>query len=101
MARADLRALMRRIAVYEDTELSAAYPARRMARVKVHLCDGRVIEHFQQTRNGDPDSPLSDADLIAKFDELGGAAVEPDVLDGLRTTVLNSDELPGAVAIKQ
>ncbi|WP_270938371.1 MmgE/PrpD family protein [Falsiroseomonas oryzae] len=94
-----IRALMPRIAVSLDPELADAYPQRRAARVRVTLRDGRALERFQPTRKGDPDLPLSDDDLSAKFLELagpvtGGAAAR-DLLDRL----WHGAALPGPVRL--
>jgi 2-methylcitrate dehydratase PrpD len=66
------RDLMRRIEVHLDKELDAAFPAQRAARVAIRLADGRSEEFLQPTRKGDPDMPLSDAELDEKFLELAG-----------------------------
>jgi 2-methylcitrate dehydratase PrpD len=91
----NIRAFMRKVTVSEDAELAAAYPGKRMAKLTLHLDDGRVISHFQKTRKGDPENPLSDDELIAKFDELAGAVLRDDMLAGLRQTVLGGTDLPG------
>jgi 2-methylcitrate dehydratase PrpD len=65
----ETRALMRRIRVALDPELDAAFPAQRAARVAIRA-RGRREEHFQPTRIGDPDAPLSDAQLDEKYLEL-------------------------------
>src|SRR5712691_9415435 len=64
------RALMRRVEVALDPELDAAFPAKRSARVAIESRDGRRGEHLQATRKGDPDMPLSDAELEHKYFEL-------------------------------
>jgi 2-methylcitrate dehydratase PrpD len=66
------RALMRHIEVAVDPQLDAAFPAQRAARVAIEARDGRREEFLQPTRIGDPDAPLSDAQLDAKFLELAG-----------------------------
>jgi 2-methylcitrate dehydratase PrpD len=63
------RELMRRIHVSLDPQLDAAFPAQRAARVAIHA-RGRREEHLQPTRIGDPDAPLSDAQLEEKYLEL-------------------------------
>ena len=63
------RELMQRIEVAIDPELDAAFPAQRAARVAIRA-HGRREEHLQPTRVGDPDAPLSDAQLEEKFLEL-------------------------------
>jgi 2-methylcitrate dehydratase PrpD len=63
------RALMRKVAVSLDPQLDAAFPRQRAARVAIRA-HGRREEHLQPTRIGDPDAPLSDAQLDAKYLEL-------------------------------
>jgi 2-methylcitrate dehydratase PrpD len=64
------RDLMRRVDVAVDPQLDAAFPAQRAARVAIEARDGRREEFLQPTRIGDPDAPLSDAQLEAKYLEL-------------------------------
>jgi len=80
------RALMKRISVSIDPELDAAFPHRRAARVAIRTRDGREEEFLQPTRIGDPEAPLSDAQLEAKYLELAGP-----VLGEERTRKLLSD----------
>jgi len=64
------RSLMRRVELALDPAVDAAFPAQRSARIAIESRDGRRDEHFQPTRKGDPDMPLSDAELDAKYLEL-------------------------------
>jgi 2-methylcitrate dehydratase PrpD len=64
------RELMQRIDVTLDPELDADFPARRAARIAIESCDGRRGEYLQPTRKGDPEAPLSDAELEDKYLEL-------------------------------
>jgi 2-methylcitrate dehydratase PrpD len=66
----DTRALMERISVSIDPELDAAFPRQRAARVAIETRDGRREELLQPMRIGDPEAPLSDAQLDAKYLEL-------------------------------
>jgi 2-methylcitrate dehydratase PrpD len=63
------RDLMRKFEVSLDPQLDAAFPAQRAARVAIRA-RGRREEHLQPTRIGDPDAPLSDAQLEEKYLEL-------------------------------
>ena len=65
------RDLMGKISVAVDPKLDAAFPSRRAARVVIHA-RGRREEHLQPTRIGDPDAPLSDAQVEEKYLELAG-----------------------------
>jgi 2-methylcitrate dehydratase PrpD len=64
------RDLMARIDVAIDPELDAAFPRQRAARVAIVARDGRQEEFLQRTRIGDPDAPLTDAQLDQKYLEL-------------------------------
>ena len=70
LADAPTRALMRRIELGVDPEIDAGFPGRRAARVSIETCDGGRAGHFQPTRKGDPDLPLTDGELADKFHEL-------------------------------
>ena len=65
------RELMKKISVSVDPELDAAFPGQRAARVAI-TAGGRREEFLQPTRKGDPEMPLSDRELEAKFLELAG-----------------------------
>jgi len=64
------RALMQRIDKALDPAVDAAFPGRRGARVAITLRDGRQLSLLQPDRKGDPELPLSDADLEGKLMEL-------------------------------
>ena len=81
----DVRALMQKIECVADAGLSKAFPRQRAARVEIELADGRGLEHFQPTRKGDPELPLSDAELDDKFLELTAPVVGEAKARGLLT----------------
>ncbi len=64
------RSLMQRIHKALDPEVDTAFPGRRGARVAITLRDGRHLTLLQADRKGDPELPLSDADLEGKLMEL-------------------------------
>ena len=55
-----------------------AHPKQRAACVAIQTRDGRSEEFLQPTRIGDPDAPLSDAQLDAKFMELAAPVLGND-----------------------
>ncbi|MCC2595836.1 MmgE/PrpD family protein [Pusillimonas sp. MFBS29] len=79
-----LRSLMSRIELAVDPVFDTAFPGQRAARVFLETVDGKTFEAVQPTRKGDPDMPLSDAELQEKFNEL----VEP-VLGNTRTAFVS------------
>ena len=69
------RDLMQRVDVALDPVLDATFPGQRAARVSIVARDGRRAEHLQPTRKGDPDAPLSDPELEAKYLELAAPVI--------------------------
>jgi 2-methylcitrate dehydratase PrpD len=82
-----VRALMPKFEIINDPELSKGYPNQRAARVEIEINDGRKFAHFQPYRKGDPEMPLTDAELDDKFLELAapvtGDATARQLLDAL------------------
>ena len=66
----DVRAVLAKVEVVADPVLSKGYPGQRAAHVEVELNDGQVLKHFQPTRKGDPEMPLTDDEVNDKFLEL-------------------------------
>jgi 2-methylcitrate dehydratase PrpD len=87
-------ALMKRITVALDPEIDALFPRQRAARLAVQLADGRVLDHFQPHRVGDPDLPLSDADLDTKFRELAVPVIGEAGAGRLLAQLWTLDEAP-------
>lgn len=94
LGREDIRALMARVTVREDPELSEEYPHRRMAKIKVRLTDGRVLEHFQRTRKGDPDDPLTDEELFEKFEELSSVSLNSSKIIQINDIIMKNNIIP-------
>lgn len=95
-----IRALMPCITVERAEDLAAQYPRKRMARLHVQLKDGRSLSHFQPSRRGDPDNPISRADLEAKYRELVAPVLPGAELERLRKIIFDGTDLPDAVTKK-
>ena len=65
-----IRRLTAATTVRVDRELDAMAPRRRAARLRLTGHDGDRLERLRLTRKGDPDDPLQDSELRAKYDEL-------------------------------
>jgi 2-methylcitrate dehydratase PrpD len=78
-------ALSPKVSVHLNEEVDRNFPKQRAAHIKVRTKDGRTFEHFQHARKGDPELPLSDDEISAKFTELAtpvmGATHAPSLLD--------------------
>lgn len=68
--------LMKRISVVLDPGIDAVFPEQRSANVHICLHNGDVLSHYQPHRIGDPDLPLSDAQLEDKFSELCSGVID-------------------------
>lgn len=80
-------ALMPSIETRLDPEVDALFPHQRAARVQVRLRDGRVLDHFQPHRIGDPDLPLTDAQLGDKMLELASGVMQERAAKALLDTL--------------
>jgi 2-methylcitrate dehydratase PrpD len=89
-----IRALMQRIQLTVDPELDAAFPGQRAARVRIVTRDGRSAEYLQPTRKGDPDAPLTDSDLNAKFLELAQPVLGEDKAVRLLDRIWSLENMP-------
>ncbi|MDH5577182.1 MAG: MmgE/PrpD family protein [Betaproteobacteria bacterium] len=69
------RALMQRVDASIDPQLDAAFPAQRAARVEIETRDGRRHALLQPARKGDPELPLDDRELEAKYLELAAPVI--------------------------
>ena len=65
-----MRQLMQRTSVRLDRELDARVPRQLPSRVRLMLNDGRTVEETILDAKGDPEAPLSHAELTAKFLDL-------------------------------
>lgn len=95
-----VKSLMKKTDLRIDEECAAAFPSRRSAKVAIDLKDGRSFDHYQGTRIGDPDAPLSDAQVSDKFLELAGPVLGPDTAKSVLAELWagNQDHCDFAVA---
>ena len=70
-----VRGMMARVELALDPAAEAAFPAMRAAEVAITTRGGQVHRYRQPTRRGDPDFPMSDADIDAKFRMLASPVI--------------------------
>jgi 2-methylcitrate dehydratase PrpD len=78
-----LRSLVGKTVVAVEPKADALYPRQRMATVTIHTTDGAAFTATAPTRKGDPDNPLTDAELGDKFLELAAPIVGRAAAAGL------------------
>jgi 2-methylcitrate dehydratase PrpD len=66
------------IVLVEDEAMSARFPGERVARVVIGLSDGRSLDSGVLAAPGDPEDPLSDEQLAAKFNSLAEPILGPE-----------------------
>jgi 2-methylcitrate dehydratase PrpD len=62
-----INAMLARVRLVEDTDLSARFPAERLAAVDITLRNGERLSSAPTVARGDPEHALADADVLAKF----------------------------------
>jgi len=90
LAEPRIRALMQRIAVKSDAALNKNYPDKRGARATILTRDGRRLSGFLDNAKGEPESPLSNQAIEAKFHTLAGATLGANA-NRVRDVILDLD----------
>ena len=72
------RELARRVELYVDPEMEAAYPKHYGSRIEVQLADGQRLNSFVLDPHGMPADPVTEAERIAKFSRLAAPVVPAD-----------------------
>ena len=84
---------MRRVTFAGDPDLTAAYPRKWPARVTIRLKDGRTLAGANAYPKGDPENPLSEQELIAKFKGLTEGTLSPAQADAIIARVMHLESL--------
>lgn len=70
-----IRVLMSRVKLLHEPALDQEFPASRPSELRIVLASGETLETRSRYRRGDPERPLSDAELEKKFRELTSRVV--------------------------
>jgi 2-methylcitrate dehydratase PrpD len=89
----DLKALMGKVAFAADPDLTAAYPRKWPARVTIELKGGRTLEGANEYPKGDPENPLSERELIAKFKGLTEGTLPTPRADAIIDRVMHLESI--------
>lgn len=71
LADPSIAAMLGRITLQERADLSAAFPQQRLAVARITTLTGEQFVSDVTAARGDPAEPLSDAELLAKFETAG------------------------------
>jgi len=86
-----VRALLAKVDVVVDPDLSPLYPEKFPARIVVTLDDGAQLEHTFLYPKGDPANPLTNDELVAKFRRNAAGVLSAAAADRLLATVMDGD----------
>ncbi|NHI01715.1 MmgE/PrpD family protein [Oceanimonas sp. MB9] len=90
---ADILAVSRRIDIVEADDLSARFPREILSRVSIRLKDGRQFDSPTTAAKGDPQSAMTQDELMTKFTQLASVNFNRARLDAIMAEV---DGLPQA-----
>jgi 2-methylcitrate dehydratase PrpD len=87
---------MVRYEVKEFETAGSAFPGG----ARVRATDGRVIERELLYQRGDPNNPMSDADVREKYRANAGLGLDPDDVSALEAAVNGLERLPDTSALR-
>jgi 2-methylcitrate dehydratase PrpD len=87
-----VRAMMGRIRVEVDAALDKGYPDKRASSAVIELADGRRIDGYIDNAKGEPECPLSPAEIESKFLTLARETV-PGSGEKIRDLIMQLDNL--------
>lgn len=96
-----VRALMERIELTTDPELTALFPESFGTAIKVTMRSGQAFESVCRTPPGHPRNPLSDAQIEDKFRRLAGGLLDSAALDRAIAAVWDLDRCEDVGAFMQ
>lgn len=99
LADPQVRELMTRIELRVDPKLDAAFPRQRAATVEIETVDGKHYRHHAPTRKGDPDNPLTDEELTAKYHELATPVIGKPAADALLDSLWRLEKIADAATL--
>lgn len=93
----DILAVSARIEIVEAADLSARFPKEILSQVTVRLTNGETFTSPITAALGDPDQPLTLADIEAKFELFAGQNLTADARAALKRAVLDLERSPVAI----
>ncbi len=80
--------LSQSIVLQEVQQYNDEFPQRRISDVTITLKDGRVLQSGPTEADGDPESPMSETEIVKKFHTFASPAVGDDTSQKLATKIL-------------
>lgn len=98
---ADVRTLTKKVSVYEDDAMTAAFPKETIATVELKLKNGQVVVGRSGLPKGEPENPLSDEEAIGKFTALAlyGGKTEEEANEIVKAVMNLENNLSGLLGL--
>jgi len=93
-----VKRLLETMTLTEDAEFSGLFPAERWARVRITLRDGRALVSSAERARGNPENPLNDDELRAKYRELAVPVLGAERAAKVERAVATLVQVPGSLA---
>jgi 2-methylcitrate dehydratase PrpD len=95
----ELQAFAARVRVEADPEMSEAFPREWPAEIRVDLRDGRSFERRIAHPKGEPEAPMTEAEVEAKFRDLAGVAITDAAATAVIEAVAGIEKSAGVAPI--
>ena len=92
-------ALARKVKVEIDKEADAEFPAKRVAKIAIKLKDGTTYRERVDYAKGQPENPLTQAELEGKFRGLASVVADKDRMEKIIQTVNGLEKLGNVSAL--
>jgi 2-methylcitrate dehydratase PrpD len=86
-------ALRERVEVAHDQELDRTYPARRASIVEISTRDGQLFRERVDHARGDPENPMTEAEIRAKFGDLAAEVFPAERCAAIESAVDRVEQL--------
>jgi len=93
LTHSEILRLMGAISVKGDPELTRLYPQKWPTRVEIELTNGRRYSGYCEYPKGDPENPISEKELIEKFNKLCADIITKDEQDRIIDLALNLEKI--------
>jgi 2-methylcitrate dehydratase PrpD len=93
----DILALTQKVGYRIDPD--SPFPAAYSGEVVITMDDGRVLRHREQINRGAADRPLTNSEIIVKYEANASMTVDRDSAERMRQTMLGLDSLPRATDV--
>lgn len=90
--RPDVAGMLKKVSVWNDSELDKYFPECFPARVTIEMEDGRSFTQEVKYPKGDPENPMSEQDVVEKFGRASGRLLSDKRKEQILEAVFNIEK---------